>query len=70
MSNVKAESLIVDAFESADAASLAAAADRNHGCMIASRSSQANALSFAAVCRYLHKMLCLMIHACVREYLS
>jgi hypothetical protein len=50
MSNVKAESPVLDAFESAVAARLAAAADRNHGCMIASRSSQASALPFADVC--------------------
>src|SRR5690242_15607435 len=47
MSNVKAESLAIDAFESAVAASLAAAADRNHGRMIASRNSHES----TSVCR-------------------
>jgi hypothetical protein len=50
MSKAKKESPILDTFESAVAASLAAVADRNHGCMIASRSSQAKALPFADVC--------------------
>jgi hypothetical protein len=50
MSQTTDKSPVQDAFKSAVAGSLAAAADRNHGCMIASRSSQANALPFADVC--------------------
>ena len=50
MSNVKAESPVLDAFESAVAGSQPPRRTETMGCMIASKSSQANALLFADVC--------------------